>query len=545
MTAFQLRITGMTCEHCARSVEETLNGLPHVKATVSYKDALAEVEAPRDLTPESLVKAVEANGYGARLLQGADNPKAGKGGGGLRVAIIGSGSAAFAAAIRAAEEGARVTIIEAGDVIGGTCVNVGCVPSKIFIRAAHVAHLASGHPFDGLERHRLALDNAARVAQQQARVEELRRAKYEDILESNPDINMVRGRARFTDAHTLIVTRADGDEQRISADRILIATGRRPAIPAVPGLEGTPYWTSTEALAAEDLPKHLIVYGGSVVAVELAQAFLRLGSKVTLIARTTLLSKEDPAIGEGLQAMLEDEGMRVLTHAEVGEVRHDGKHFHVAASGETLTGDALLVATGRRPNTDGLDLARAGVNTDKSGAIKVDDHLRTSVEHIYAAGDCTNAPQFVYVAAAAGTRAAINMTGGDATLDLSAMPAVVFTDPQVATVGLTEAQAKAQGIETDSRTLPLENVPRALANFDTRGFIKLVAEKNSGRLLGAQILAAEAGEVIQTAALALRAGLTVRDLADQLFPYLTMVEGLKLCAQTFTRDVTQLSCCAG
>jgi mercuric reductase len=171
--------------------------------------------------------------------------------------------------------------------------------------------------------------------------------------------------------------------------------------------------------------------------------------------------------------------------------------------------------------------------------------MRTSAANIYAAGDCTDQPQFDYVAAAAGTRAALNMLGGDATLDLSAMPAVVFTDPQVATVGLTETEARAAGLEVDTRTLSLDNVPRALANFDTRGFIKLVAEAGSGKLLGVQAVAPEAGEVIQSAALALRAGMTVHDLADQLFPYLTMVEGLKLCAQTFTRDVRQLSCCAG
>jgi mercuric reductase len=545
MNTTLLHITGMTCDHCARGIEAALNALPGVKANVSYENALAQIEAGADIKAERLIAAVTAIGYGASL--GDDTtpaPKTGRGAG-QHVAIIGTGSAAFAAAIRAADEGARVTIIEAADVIGGTCVNVGCVPSKILIRAAHIRQHAAHHAFDGLARHALALDNAARLNQQQARVEELRRAKYENILESNPHINLVRGRARFADAQTLNITRADGTELPIAADRILIATGRRPAIPALPGLEGTPYWTSTEALAAQELPEHLIVYGGSVVAVELAQAFLRLGSKVTLIARTTLLSKEDPAIGEGLKKVLEDEGMRVLTHTEVRGVQHDGQRFQVAAGKETVSGDRLMIATGRQPNTDDLDLGKAGVATDARGAIVVDDHMRTNVEHIYAAGDCTNAPQFVYVAAAAGTRAAVNMTGGDAALDLSVMPAVVFTDPQVATVGLTEAQAKRKGMVTDSRTLTLDNVPRALANFETRGFIKLVAEKDSGRLIGAQILAPEAGEIIQTAALAVRAQMTVKDLANQLFPYLTMVEGLKLCAQTFTKDVKQLSCCAG
>ncbi|HYY16629.1 MAG TPA: FAD-dependent oxidoreductase, partial [Gammaproteobacteria bacterium] len=186
-----------------------------------------------------------------------------------------------------------------------------------------------------------------------------------------------------------------------------------------------------------------------------------------------------------------------------------------------------------------------GVEMDERGAIRVDDHMRTSIPHIYAAGDCTTHPPFVYVAAAAGTRAAINMTGGNAALDLATMPAVIFTDPQVATVGLTEAQAAERGIEAESRMLTLNNVPRALANFDTWGFIKLVAERESGRLLGAQVLAAEGGEIIQTATLAIRNRMTIQALADQLFPYLTMVEGLKLCAQTFTRDVKQLSCCAG
>jgi mercuric reductase len=248
----------------------------------------------------------------------------------------------------------------------------------------------------------------------------------------------------------------------------------------------------------------------------------------------------------GLEAALEGEGMRVLTYTAVKQVRYGSrwfrKRFSIELDREALIGDRLLVATGRIPNTAGLELDRVDVTTDTRGAIVVDDHMRTSAAPIYAAGDCTSQPQFVYVAAAAGTRAAINMMGGEAALDLSAVPEVVFTDPQVATVAA--AQANKLGFQVDNRTLRLDNVPRALANFDTRGFIKLVAEHGSGRLLGAQVLAPE-GEIIQTAALAVRHCLTVRDLAEQLFPYLTMVEALKLCAQTFTRDVTQLSCCAG
>jgi len=547
MTNLNIKITGMTCDHCAQSAEQALNALPGVSANVSYDDGLARVEVQGDVDKASLLKAVESNGYGAVF---ADDDvtrggAVGKGGSGLHVAIIGSGSGAFAAAIRAAEEGAQVTIIEGGDVIGGTCVNIGCVPSKIFIRGAHIAHLQSHHEFNGLPRNTPVIDRKAMVAQQQEWVGNLRLAKYESILESNPGINLVRGMARFKNASTLIVSKVDGSEKEIKADRILLAVGAEPAIPAINGLSDTPYWTSTEALVAETVPQHLIVLGASVVALELAQAFRHLGAEVTVVARSTLLSKEDPEIGSGLKSVFENEGIKVMNQTSSESIMHDGKSFVVSTNKGELRGDQLLVATGRQPNTAALDLEKVGIKTDKRGGILVNDHMRTSVENIYAAGDCTNQPQFVYVAAAAGTRAARNMTGDDVTIDLSVMPAVVFTTPQVGTVGLTEEQAKEQGLNVDSRTLDLENVPRALANFDTRGFIKLVAEKESGRIVGCQVLATEGGEVIQTAVLAIRNRMTIQDLADQLFPYLTMVEGLKLTAQTFYKDVKQLSCCAG
>jgi mercuric reductase len=204
-----------------------------------------------------------------------------------------------------------------------------------------------------------------------------------------------------------------------------------------------------------------------------------------------------------------------------------------------------LVATGRQSNADSLALENAGVEVMHNKQIIIDDHMRTNVDTIYAAGDCTSQPQFVYVAAAAGTRAARNMTGEDVALDLTVMPTVVFTEPQVATVGLAEKQAIEKGMTIDSRRLDLENVPRALVNMDARGFIKMVAEASTGRIVGCQVLAHEAGEIIQTAAMAIRHNMTIEELANQLFPYLTMVEGLKLCAQTFNKDVKQLSCCAG
>lgn len=543
-----LKIEGMTCPSCAAGIEKTLNRIEGVNIKVSYGDGLGRLWVRNETPLESLLNTIEQKGYQVSVL---DEGLPGKGDKSLHIAIIGSGSAAFASAIKASEAGARVTLIERQAIMGGTCVNVGCVPSKIMIRSAHIAHLQKAHAFSGLKKQRPVIDRARLVAQQQGRVEELRAAKYEDILKAHPAITLLRGHARFKNAHTVIVDRGQGNYTEVSADRFLIAAGSSPAIPPLPGLADTPYWTSEEALVAEKLPEHLLVIGASMVGLELAQAFLRLGSQVTLLARSTLLFREDPIIGAALQKILEEEGMRILTHTQAESVRYKNGLF--SSGGFMLTtrqaieveGDRLLIATGRAPNTEGLGLERVGIETDARGAILVDDRMRTNIEHIYAAGDCTNQPPFVYVAAAAGTRAAINMMGGEAALDLSTVPKVMFTDPQVATVGLSEAEAHLQSIETDSRTLSLDQVPRALVNFDPRGFIKLVIEEGSRRLIGAQIVASEAGEMIETAALAIHKRMTVEELAGQLFPYLTMVEGLKLCAQTFVQDVKQLSCCAG
>ncbi len=543
--AIEIPVTGMTCEHCAAVIAKALTALPGVKAHVSYPRATATVESLGRATLPEVLQAIQAAGYGASLPGRTHGPAPDRRRTPLHVAVIGSGAAAFACAIRAAERGARVTMVEGHTVIGGTCVNVGCVPSKIQIRAAQAAHDQAAPRSPGIMPRAPAIDRALLVMRQQAQVEALRQAKYQDVVDHNPRITLRRAYARFVDRHALSLTDSTGQEEHLKADRFLIAVGALPAIPEIPGLAGTPFWTSTEALAAREAPRHLLVLGASAVGLELAQAFRRLGSEVTVLARSRLLSREDADLGAGLQAAFEAEGIRVLTAVSVSRVRCEGGPFVLTTSQGPVEGDRLLVATGRQPNTGRLGLVQAGVKTDGRGAIVVDDHLRTSAAHIYAAGDCSTLPQFVYVAAAAGTRAAMNMTDGDAALDLSVLPAVVFTDPQVATVGLTEQAARAQGLTVDVRTLPLENVPRALVNCDVRGFIRLVVERSTDRLIGAQILAADAGEVIQTAAIAITRRMTAGEMADQLFPYLTLAEGLKLCAQIFTKDLKQLSCCAG
>ena len=537
-----LKITGMTCGSCAAHVKKALEKVDGVEsAEVSFPEGVARILMRNGGAVDALSAAVSKLGYSSTVVDQPTTSSAG----GLLIAIIGSGGAAMAAALKAVEQGARVTLIESG-TIGGTCVNVGCVPSKIMIRAAHIAHLRRESPFDaGISPASPVIRRDRLLSQQQARVDELRQAKYENILEANPAIAVERGRARFKNASTLLVSETDGSEHEVAFDRCLIATGASAARPDIPGLESAPYWTSTEALASDAIPTSLAVIGASVVAVELAQAFARLGCKVTILARRSLFVRDDPAIGEAITAALRLEGVEVWENTQASHVSYADGAYALATERGELRVERLLVATGRAPNTQSLGLDAAGVKMSPSGAIIVDKGMRTSAPGIYAAGDCTDQPQFVYVAAAAGTRAAINMTGGEAELDLTAMPTVVFTDPQIATVGLDESQSQRLDIQTDSRLLTLDNVPRALANFDTRGFIKLVAEVGTGRLLGVQAVAPEAGELIQTAAIAIRMRMTVRELADQLFPYLTMVEGIKLAAQTFTKDVKQLSCCAG
>lgn len=542
----RLRITGMTCEHCVRTIEKSLNALAGVRARVDLDTGTALVEHPPETPSARLLEEVRAKGYGAEILTDTSGaPRlSGNGADGLHVAVVGSGAAAFACALRATREGARVTMIEEG-TLGGTCVNVGCIPSKILVRAAEVAQTMRAHPFAGIAHPNPALERALLARQQAARVEELRRLKYEEVAAAEPRIRILHGRARFRAPTTLEITSDTGSPLLVEADRALVATGAEASVPPVPGLSTVPFWTSTEALAATEAPRRLLVLGGSAVGLELAQAFRRLGSEVTVIEREgRLLPREDEDLGRGLEAVLVREGLTILTGTETRGVVRDEASVRLLTSSGPLEGDRLLVATGRRPRTAGLGLEALGVRTTPGGAIVVDEYLRTSVTNLYAAGDCTTLPQFVYVAAASGTRAAASMLGHDEPLDLALVPSVVFTDPQVATVGLGEDEARARGFVPESRTLPLAEIPRALVGFQTDGFLRLVADRETGRLLGARILAPEAGEIVTAAAFAIRAKLTVDEIGGMFFPYLVMAEGLKLCAQTFRLDVRRLSCCA-
>jgi mercuric reductase len=444
--------------------------------------------------------------------------------------VIGSGGGAFAGAIRARDVGARVLMVEHGTT-GGTCVNVGCIPSKALLVRSERARLAGGPTL------------AEALSAKRELVERLRQTKYLDLLDEY-GIAYRPGRARLTGPHALEV-----DGAPLSGRAILIAAGARPAVPAIQGLAEAGFLTSTEALELSAAPARLAVLGAGPVGLELGQMLGNFGAQVTFIARRDLAPRAEPEVALALREVLEANGHRVLARADTSEVTIDAgeKVLRGSADGAPfeLRVDEILIATGRTPNTDGLGLEELGVRLDASGAIVVDGEQRTSVSSLYAAGDVTNQPRFVYVAAAAGAAAAENALGsGGQRLDFAALPQVVFTSPAVAQAGLTEAEARQRGFEVDTTLLPLDAVPRALVNGDTRGLFKLVAETGSGRLLGASILAAGAPDVIQSAVLAIERGLTVAELARTWAPYLTMAEGLKLAAQTFERDVSKLSCCA-
>jgi mercuric reductase len=461
------------------------------------------------------------------------------------LAVLGGGSAGFAAAIRGAELGARVVVVESGP-LGGTCVNVGCLPSKTLIRAAEVQYRRSHHPFDGIPKGDGAPDWSLVRAQKDRLVAELRHEKYASVLEAYQNILLVRGRGRLESPTRIALD----DGARIEAGTIVIATGASPSTPGIAGLEQAGYLDSTSAMALERLPASLGVLGGGAVGLELAQMFARLGVQVRVLeALPRVLPAEDPEIGSRIAHYLGNEGLELLTGVRVESVKARSGSLEVLfRDGDTVGRvhvERLLVATGRRPNTAGLGLEAVGIALGPKGEIAVDEYLQTSLPSVYAAGDVVGEPMFVYVAAYAGGLAAENaLAGRRRRYDLSAVPRVTFTDPAVASVGLTEDAARAAGIEPLVSTLPLALLPRARAQHDLRGFIKLLADARTQKIVGAHILAAEAGEIVTEATLAVRLGLTFQELSATFHPYLTLSEGMKLAAQGFSKDLSKLSCCA-
>jgi mercuric reductase len=546
MNQFKMGIHGMTCAGCEEHIEKVLESIGATNLQVNFRRSEAVFQLPDDCAVENAIKAVKETNYqpgeteklSAREHVVSVNKEE------YDLLIIGSGGAAFSAAIKAVAYGAKVGMIERGTV-GGTCVNTGCVPSKTLLRAGEINRSAHINSFKGLHTSAGEVDLDRLMNQKNELVSDLQTQKYIDLIDEY-GFDLIKGEAHFINESTIEV-----NGQAFSAHRFLIATGASPLIPDTPGLKQVDYLTSTTLLELKKVPKRLTVIGSGYIGRELGQLFHNLGSEVTLIQRSKQLLKEyDPEISEAMEKSLVEQGIKLISGAIYERVEQDGEikkvHIIVNNKKQIIESDQILISAGRAPNTEALNLSAAGVQVGSHNEIKINDFGQTSNEKIYAAGDVTLGPQFVYVAAYEGGIVADNAIGGlNKKIDLTVVPGVTFTNPGFATVGLTEKKAKEKGYETKISVLPLENVARAIVNHDTIGVIKLVADGNTLKILGVHVVAENAGEVIYAATLAVKFGLTVNDLKETLAPYLTMAEGLKLAALTFDKDVSKLSCCAG
>jgi mercuric reductase len=470
------------------------------------------------------------------------------------LAIIGSGGGAFAAAIRATSLGKSVLMVERSTV-GGTCVNTGCVPSKALLAAAEARHVAldGGGRFPGISTQAGPVDMPGLIGGKRVLVDGMRAEKYVDLI-ADYGWDFRHGDAAFSgtpEEPVLDISTSDGGRESVTAAHYLVATGSAPWAAPVPGLSKTDFLTSTTAMELEEVPESLLVVGGGYVAMEQAQLFARLGSKVTMLVRSRLVSAEEPEVSLAMMSVFADEGIRVIRRATLVSAGRDPGSgavtvvADVAGATKEFQGERLLVATGRRAVTEELNLDTVGVQTGDRGEVLVQRTLASTNPRIWAAGDVTGHREFVYVASAHGAIAVDNaFTGAGRKVDYRHLPRVAFTSPAMAAVGQTDEEANRAGINCECRVLPLEYVPRALVNRDTRGFIKLVAENGTGRILGLTAVGKEAGDIAAAGVYILEAGMTVGQVANLWSPYLTMAEGIKIAAQSYTTDISRLSCCA-
>ncbi|MBA2664813.1 MAG: FAD-dependent oxidoreductase [Bradymonadaceae bacterium] len=455
----------------------------------------------------------------------------------IHLAILGGGAAGCAAAEWAARHGARVTLCNSELALGGTCINVGCVPARTLMHAATLYHRATNNPFSGLVTQATLVDFPALMTQTRKLVESLQHEHFGDMLERLPGVD-------YRNAHARLIspTQIEVAGERIDVDRTLIATGSAPYIPEIEGLAGIDYLTNESLLAQRNCPASLIFLGTSDQGLMLAQTFSRLGARVIVLEeRERILAGQAVDISEVLTASLREEGVHVVTDARVLRLKKksDGMTEAVVQVGHgqrSFEADRL-VFTARRPRSEHLGLDELGIKRDALGFIQVDETLQTNVAGIYAAGDVIGRSMYAYTAAHDASIAAHNaimhtkMAGS-----YTAIPFVIYTDPQIACVGWDEAQARSHGFDVDVRLLPLSSVPAARAAYQTRGFVTLIRDRRSDHLIGARVVAAQGADLLMEAAMAIRYGLTVRDLAAMLHPSMTMSDAIRRAALAFEAD---------
>lgn len=544
MEISEFKIKGMTCDSCAMSIARRFTGKEGIVAkNISYPSGTGKFEFdPDKISKEEIIATINASGHYSVV----EEITSGNGANTYDLIIIGGGSAAFSAAIKAEEMGLNTLMVNGGLQFGGTCVNVGCVPSKNLIRAGEAAFHARHSNFDGVKPRGVDIDFDRVIKYKKDLVATLQQKKYMDVVSDFQYLTMLKGWAEFVDEKTILVNGLD----KYTALKFLIATGATTKIPDIEGLDEVKYLTNVSLFDLEEQPESMIILGGGYIALEIAQAYNRLGTKITLLQRSAhVLSKQTPDVAGELTRHLMDEGINIQTGLRFIGITGNSENIRVTAekNGEQKIFEAekILVSTGIKPNTGKLAADRIGLELTAGGHIRVDENLQSNLSHIYAAGDCINTPAYVYTAAFEGKTAVENaFTGTDYKVDYSSLPWVVFTDPQVAGAGLDEEQAQAQNILFEVSKIELKDIPRAIAANDLRGFIKLIRNTETDKLIGARVIASEGGELIQQLSMAIKYGITIKELSESFYPYLTLSEGIKLAAITFGKDITKLSCCA-
>lgn len=459
--------------------------------------------------------------------------------------ILGGGAAAFSAAIRADRNGARALMVDGG-TLGGTCVNVGCVPSKRLLAVGDQYFRVANRPFRGLQTEDgWTADFPAILDSKDRLVDSLRKGKYADVLDALPGVDYVRGFASFASPHAVKVGRG-----RYEGAHFVVATGASPTVPPIPGVREVDYLTNVEALSLPVRPDSLVVIGGRALGLEFAQMYQNLGTRVTLLQRSDrIVPGEEPEISEYLRRYLEEDGVEVHTGVEVLSVeqRKGDKVVAARVGGQrrTFEAEALLLATGRTPNTGALNLPAVGVAVKADQGVQVDAEMRSTTPHILAAGDVVGEPMLETTAAKEGYIAAENaLANRGLKLDYRAVPHAVFTNPAVASVGLRDAETPGRGLECACNTVLLEQVPKPLIVDDPRGLVKIVAEAETHRIVGVHILASLAPEMIHEGVLAVKHGLTLEDILDTVHVFPTYGEAIKIAALSFFEDVGKMTCCA-
>ncbi len=462
-------------------------------------------------------------------------------------AIIGQGGAAFAAAIKANELGKKTVMVgknvTAGAVIGGTCVNVGCTPTKELITQGRIIKDALSRKF--IINSKLDKEFFKNVMALKDRiVENDRKTKYISVLESLENVTYINEFASFKDSSSILV-----GNREITAKNILIATGARASIPSIQGIKDAEYLTNEEALSLKEMPESMIVIGGRALGLEFAQMYSHFGTKVTILQRSgVLLPNWEPQISLHMQRYLEEEGISINTNVSLNEIGRDGNGSFIKAKikgkEEVMHADKILFATGRKPNIEILKLDNAGIKTDEHGFITTDSTLRTSNNSVYAAGDVIGQPMLEPLAAKEGNIATSNIfTRTNKTIDMNEIPVAVFTTPEAAMVGITDAQAKEADVLCSCSSIPMSLVPKAEIIEDTRGLVKIVINRENKKILGMHILARNAADMIHEGVLTIKFGLTIDDLIDTVHVFPTMSEAVKLAAQSFYNDMNKMSCC--